>query len=486
MQGHPDAALEKVLQASLDRPFSTDPHERFFTGRGMHTFANFDDEIAGLVPLRTAFQHSINLPYIRLMRELVQFYTAEANLDQQAILADRKHPQRRDILEAAMEQESRALLERYLIGYRKLDYDAAVLKMCGKNGVKRFSIFHLTENPDATLTELREETRRIYPELTAAQDSLLRSYHKQFAGRRTSRQDQAFLLGRNQVEVWVVRDRRDQPEPRFAEALQRSRELRREMSEWIYSSSRDAQNLRIRTELERRAFIGIHKAWKRLGFPFEALVPSLATAIGSSGDRPQALAELVGIIQNGGRRVPFLRVDALHFAEATPYETHFEPRGGQGEQVMQPEVATTLRKLMHSVVEGGTARRVNGVLKMEDGHSIEIGGKTGSGDNRYERVAADGSILSSRAINRTASFVFVAGENFFGMISAYVPGEEAGEYKFTSTLALQAFRSLAPAIDDLIAESEARHASPSPDSGGERATEVTRVAAPASQVASRP
>jgi hypothetical protein len=137
-------------------------------------------------------------------------------------------------------------------------------------------------------------------------------------------------------------------------------------------------------------------------------------------------------------------------------------------------------------VEGGTARRVNGVLKMEDGHWIEIGGKTGSGDNRYERVAADGSILSSRAINRTASFVFVAGENFFGMITAYVPGEEAGEYKFTSTLALQAFRSLAPAIDDLIAASEARHASPSLDTDGERATEITRVTAPASQVASRP
>ena len=517
MQHNRGEGLEKVLQASLDRPFSTDPHERFFTGRGMHTFANFDDEVAGLIPLRTAFQHSVNLPYIRLMRELTQYYTAEANFDQRAILADMKNVQRKELLEAAMEQESRDLLERYLQSYAKLDYDAAAFKMCGKTGIKRFSIFHLSENPDATLTELREETRRIYPDMPAAQDSMLRTYHKQYAGKRLSRQDQAFLLGRNQVEVWVVRDRRDHPEPRFSEALQRSREVRDEISQWIYTSRhRDAQNLRLRTELERRAFMGVHKAWKRLGFPFESMVPSLATAIGSSGDRPQALAELVGIIQNEGRRVPFLRVDALHFAESTPYETHFEPRGGQGEQVMQPEVAMALRTLMHSVVEGGTARRVNGVLKLDGGDLVKIGGKTGSGDNRYERVRADGTILSSRAINRTASFVFVAGESFFGMISAHVPGEEAGQYTFTSTLALQAFRALAPAVEPLVSDSEARHAAvkaamsraaaaarvaaatdgsgdvgqnaPSvavtPPASGSK--QITRVALPASQVAARP
>jgi hypothetical protein len=48
------------------------------------------------------------------------------------------------------------------------------------------------------------------------------------------------------------------------------------------------------------AFVEIHTAWKRVGYPFGYLVPSFATAIGSSADRPAALAELVGIILNDG------------------------------------------------------------------------------------------------------------------------------------------------------------------------------------------
>src|SRR3546814_18184608 len=62
-------------------------------------------------------------------------------------------------------------------------------------------------------------------------------------------------------------------------------------------------------------------SWQRLGYPFERLVPSYATSIGSSGDRPAALAELMGIIANDGMRLPTSRFERLRFAEGTPYET---------------------------------------------------------------------------------------------------------------------------------------------------------------------
>ena len=41
-----------------------------------------------------------------------------------------------------------------------------------------------------------------------------------------------------------------------------------------------------------------HQRWQKVGYPFDHLVPSLATALGSSGDRPAALSELMGIILN--------------------------------------------------------------------------------------------------------------------------------------------------------------------------------------------
>ena len=52
-------------------------------------------------------------------------------------------------------------------------------------------------------------------------------------------------------------------------------------------ASRVGQNARIATLLEMDAFAQIHRSWQRLGYPFESLVPSYATAIGSSGDGPR-------------------------------------------------------------------------------------------------------------------------------------------------------------------------------------------------------
>lgn len=459
LQQNPGGTMEDVLEASLQRAFSADPGEGFFTGRGLHYFGNFDDDIKGPTPLRVAFQHSVNLVYIRLMREMVQHYVAELDYDQRAILADLDHPQRKELLDAAVENEARETLASFFKRYRNMPFEAALARMAGKEarGLKRLAIFALAENPAATLADVQALAHRVYPSTTAAQDSLLRTYHRMFAAKVHSAQDEAYLLGRHPLEVWMVRDRGAHPEARWTGVLHRSTDARRAASQWIYPRRfKEAQNLRIRIELERRAFVEIHAAWQRLGYPFESLVPSLATAIGSSADRPQALAELVGIIQCEGRRVPFLRVQSLHFAEGTPYETHFEPARGPGEQVMPRTVARALKGLMHEVVEQGTARRVQGCLADASGRAIDIGGKTGSGDNRVEKFSPSAALLSSRAINRTASFVFTVGDRYFGMVSAYVDGEEAGQYSFTSSLALQAFRAaLVPAIEDVVRAGEA-------------------------------
>jgi hypothetical protein len=459
----PREDLAEFLDGSLNRAVSADPGESFYTGRGVHYFTNFNDEIAGPTTLRTAFQHSVNLVYIRLMRELVQYYTAELGIDQRAVLADLDHPQRRPLLDAALDREALDLLDGFYDRYRRLTHEEALVRLCGKDtrGLKRLSIFYLADYPHASLLDLREFAHRIYPRITVLQDSLLGSYHRAYAGKIRNAQDEAFLLGRHRLELWLVRDLRDHPETTRKDVMARSTEARLAANEWIRPRRfKDAQNLRLRAEIERRAFERIHADWARLGYPFPSLVPSLATAIGSSADRPQALAELVGIIQCDGLRVPFLRVEALHFGTGTPYETHFAPAQGPGERVMAPEVARALKKLMQTVVEGGTARRVQGALRDAEGDAIAIGGKTGSGDNRVERFAATGAVISSRAVSRTASFVFTVGDDFFGMISAYVEGEASGNYYFTSSLALQAFRTLAADITPLVQRGGATAARP--------------------------
>ncbi len=198
--------------------------------------------------------------------------------------------------------------------------------------------------------------------------------------------------------------------------------------------------------MERDAFIRMTPYWQKLGFPFKTMVPSYASAIGSSSDRPVALADLVGILVNDGMRRSSVSLRTVDFASGTPYETRLERAPEKSERVLAPEVAATVRRAMATVVEQGTARRLNGVFKTSDGKVITVGGKTGSGDNRFETFSRSGAVLTSRATNRTATFVFYIGERYFGVITAYVQGREAENYHFTSSLPVTLLKMLAPTL----------------------------------------
>src|SRR6185436_16834381 len=114
-----------------------------------------------------------------------------------------------------------------------------------------------------------------------------------------------------------------------------------------------ARNLRVREQIERDAFARMTPYWQRLGFPFAHLVPSYATAIGSSCDRPAALAELMGIVVNDGVRRPSVSVQRLRFASDTPYETVMETAWRPEERVLPAEVAHVMRGVLAGVVERG-------------------------------------------------------------------------------------------------------------------------------------
>jgi len=58
-------------------------------------------------------------------------------------------------------------------------------------------------------------------------------------------------------------------------------------------------------------------------------------------------------------------------------------------------------------------------------------------------------VASSKIINRTSTFVFFV-DNYFGIVTAHVEGPEAGEYEFTSALAVQVLKTLKPALEPLF------------------------------------
>src|SRR5262249_35676448 len=63
-----DSSLPAMLDASLNRTYSASPGEAFYTGGGLHSFANFDKKDNGrIMTVREAFQRSVNLVFVRMM-----------------------------------------------------------------------------------------------------------------------------------------------------------------------------------------------------------------------------------------------------------------------------------------------------------------------------------------------------------------------------------------------------------------------------------
>jgi membrane peptidoglycan carboxypeptidase len=145
---------------------------------------------------------------------------------------------------------------------------------------------------------------------------------------------------------------------------------------------------------------------------------------------------------------PIIRMSRLRFAGNTPYETTMSPVQSQGTRVLPKEVARAVLPVLAQVVQTGTAIRLAGAYKIGD-KQLVVGGKTGSGDNRFDFFGRGGGLISSRAVDRTAVFVFYIEDRFFGVITAFVPGKEADEYGFTSSLPVAILKLLAPDIEKL-------------------------------------
>jgi membrane peptidoglycan carboxypeptidase len=286
---------------------------------------------------------------------------------------------------------------------------------------------------------------------------LVDTWYRDYAPGKFNLNDQGYLARVHPLELWLVRYLQNHPGADMSEVLAASKEERQQVYQWLFKTPHvKAQDIRIRTLVEMESFLEIHKQWRKVGYPFNSMVPSLASSIGSSGDRPMALAELVGIILNDGVRYPLVRLDEVHLASGTPYETALRRLdNAQGTRVLKPEVAVALKKAMRDVVTSGTARRVFNTFKRSDGKPYVIGGKTGTGDHRHETYGPGGTVISSRVVNRTATFAFYLGDRYFGVISAHVPGAEAAKFDFTSALAAELLKILSPSLVPMIERSNA-------------------------------
>lgn len=443
-------ALGDMLEAALDRSYSANPSEEFFTGGGVHKFDNFRHEDDGrIMSVRDGLRNSVNLVFIRLLRDISRHYMYQMPGSSARLLKDINDPRRAVYLTRFADQEGKVFIQRFFRKYegmRAADIRDSLVHAIDPTPA-RLSTVYRTLEPERDINELADYLQSNFGDREHIDAIRLKKLYTQYSPARLSLLDRGFVSGIHPLELWTAAYLSQHPGAKLHEVLASSEHERREVYQWLFAAHRkQAQDKRIVNMLEMEGFAEIHKQWKRMGFPFDSLVPSYATALGASADRPAALAELMGILVNDGVRKPIERVSALHFAVGTPYETELLPHLDGEQRVLPAEVARAVRGALRLVVRDGTARRVNQAFKRGDGSLIEVGGKTGTGDHRFDTIDAHGNRVDSRVVDRTATFVFNIDERFFGTITAYVHGEQAADYHFTSALPVQILKVMAPSL----------------------------------------
>lgn len=451
----PSQSLSELLARSLQRTYSASPTERFLTGGGVQIFSNFDNTYnQRSITVSEAFQQSVNLVFVRMMRDVVNYYIYRQPGSAAHVLDETDSPLRMEYLQRFADREGGQFINQFFSKFEDRSRGAVLRALIRDRRLspQRTAWAYRSVVPNASVEEfeiLLNETQTDL-DLTSGATRELFSAADPMAWDLA---DLGYLASVHPLELWLASYLIQNPGADRTEVLRASSQARQDVYRWLFRTRRQgAQDQRIRFLLEVEAFTEILEGWRKLGYPFSNIVPSLGTAIGSSGDRPAALGELVGVIINDGIRKPTYRIEALDLFDGTPFQTNMVRSVQPGGRVMRMEVAQTLRDAMVGVVREGTARRMNGVLSRPDGNPRDVGGKTGTGDNRYRTFGPGGTLLESRSVNRTSTLVFFVDDRLYGVVTAYVPGSAADDYWFTSALPTQILRELALVLEGLMAE----------------------------------
>jgi membrane peptidoglycan carboxypeptidase len=456
LKATPGISSAEILDRSLKRTYSGSPGERFFTASGMHEFHNFNNNQNGRrFTVAEALHDSVNLPLIRMMRDIVWYFNFEQYGLTTGHLKALDSDKRKELVERFSRQESKTFYGRFYNRYhgkKLVDIEASLLAKMKLTPTKVATTRRLL-HPDESLESFARIVSRIVPELKHQPVHVEHLYNS--LGSKLTIPDVSYLLGIHPFEVITASTLALNPELTLDDLLERAAPLTAAYYSWLKKPNSRGQGRALRIIMEQDAFVGIHRLWKGVGYRNSQLVPSLATSLGTSADQPAALAELMSIIMNGGmRRLPH-KVTRVSLAADTPYEVSYVPEPTQDKRALSREIAERGKKVLFEIVAQGTAVRLKDGFVGKNGTYL-LGGKTGTGDNRVKKFGSGLVLKASKVLNRTATFMFVIDEFMCGTITAFVEGPSAGAYQFTSSLPVQIMKSMGPALTPLLDEAKIR------------------------------
>ena len=150
---NPAAGLDTMLQAAIERRYSADPKESFYTGSGLHTFNNFRKEENGLNPsIAQALQQSINLPFVRLLQDIVNYSIYHGENSSYQLLADDNNPRRDEYLRRFADREGTTFIRRFWQKYsdKTAGQRLQLYIASSRQTPERLGAAYLYMQPDAT------------------------------------------------------------------------------------------------------------------------------------------------------------------------------------------------------------------------------------------------------------------------------------------------------------------------------------------------
>ena len=455
-----DRSLQAMVDAAMERVYSGNPNETFFTDSGLQRYSNYTRQHDGHATVRQALAESRNLALIRVLRD-VQNNIVQHEMDVDAdILTNPDNPSRQKYLKLFADDEGTIFQWRAYKQIRDIepdklpDFFADKIRKDRKTepSARQLSVIYTTLNPAAKFEDVEFFIKTQCKSCNDKDD--LKSLYDTYAngksvGGVSTLNDRAYILRIHPLDLVLAQEKIKNPDIRWDDTIDLMREARIASYDWLLKSQKfEAQNRAIRIMLEKEAFGHLYQSVKKKGFPFSKLVDSLATAIGASGATPDFLADFSGMVQNDGLRKAKVRYESVAIGINTPYQRQYRAIATPEERVMPTEVAKTLKSAMIDVVEEGTARRLKDAVKLSDGTALPVFGKTGTSDGLLE--TNDGGLKSQ---GRNGVFMFGVGDKFHGTLVVNVPGKYALKYKFTSAIAAQMVKYIlasTPEIQDML------------------------------------
>ena len=200
-----DTGLAAMLDAAMERKYSGSTSEKFFTGGGLHSFVNFEPNEGGIQSVKEAMRLSVNLVFIRMMRDIVNYYIAQAPVSRASLMDSGASPERQAYLAKFAEQEGQLFLGRFYRKYRGMEAAQVTETFFHsfRPAPRRLATAFLYLDPKADTTRFAAFMRgqlgdSLYPRRQL--DALYRTHFKEALGLA----DVGYVAGVHPLELWLV------------------------------------------------------------------------------------------------------------------------------------------------------------------------------------------------------------------------------------------------------------------------------------------